>query len=613
MLLNNVLNQSNANAICEMLLRTMKVLFRPFSSALGDRDVALIGCVMCLGKVVSVKKVSISGKNLVEAVTMLLAILQDSGTCQISPETKVACLRVLKNICDAVDGPGTIGVNGTLLVAGLNGVQVLQSNALTMRSGRSSVDVAGEVVIAMETIISKLLQNIEYVYSLPNEGVPTVCSMMYSLSAQVEGASHWTSILAAIWSSRLGVLYMIDILGHVLTPVSPPRPEQLTKQFSLHIMQLLAAAVTYGSLTALVEAKHITTLMKGLEYTMPPLDLLVISSLINSTEGIVALLSTEGSVLLEALIATLKTTAENAATSSQLITMMISSGVENAVDVLLTAGLVESILTAMKQFSAIDETVAQNSVYMLRVLCDIVGIENVRLPKETIQILQDINVAFAYNSYCVETSSYVMSALSSAYAVGPEAQLENIIRDISFCCANSAGWNKIATDPNQIYFYNHVSGITQWEAPAAYSKLFALLFEMCEVLVTLKGNLEDVTISAVSYGMLYQLFVDHAMDLEVTKMVMKFIHSQVISFVYSSYHYNCTYDKSQANSNIIFLLNGLYVVKLAQSHSLAILDQVGMQKCSNLLVGLKVSCSYTDNVSPLYHSDTVQDIRVMLT
>jgi hypothetical protein len=527
MLLNNVLTQDLANSVCEMLLRTIRSLFQPISSGFADRDVALLGCIMCLGKIISLGTVSIAQNTLVELVSLLLAITQDHQY-QISTDTKVGCLRVLKNVVDAVPGVGQINVCGAMLIVGLDGLNILYNLSLRpIRSNDSKTNFTEELNTLIDAIMRKIVQNIEIVYCLPQEGVSTVTAMMYSSNAQAIGDINWSGILDAVWSSRLGIDYMFDILSNILTVVDSNRHQYMTKQFCQRILQLLDAAITHGSLVSLSQVSQIGTLISALELTIPPLDLLALSCLVNSIEGINALLKSEKNTIIESLIGALTFSAEYASAASQLMTTMISSGCDNAVEILLNNGLVDSILNGLRKFGTADETFAQNAVYMLRVLCDIVGIANVRLPKETMNVLQDIINAFSHNAYCVETSQYVYAMLSEAYAIGPEAQLEQILRDIVYHSPSAAGWNTVATDPSQVYYYNHVTGVTQWEQHASHKKVTDLLVEMCEVLAKLNYKLDDVTIPVATSAAMYTLFNSHGMDIDICKMTMRFVHCQV--------------------------------------------------------------------------------------
>lgn len=218
---------------------------------------------------------------------------------------------------------------------------------------------------------------------------------------------------------------------------------------------------------------------------------------------------------------------ETASSASGIVTKLLFHEDMEIIDTLVQQKLVKRILMSLRSAGMQDEGLAQNSLYLLRVLADFLTIEALELPKDTISLLGDLIYTYSYNEYLVGVATSLKNDLMGAYAVGPESQLEQLLNNVPAIHLGADGWMQCPDESGNIYYYNSTDGASQWEAPEGYSLLLRTLHEIVELTCSvLKNNLSNVAITEQHMVDFYQILLYQGGDIVMLAGVMQFLHAQ---------------------------------------------------------------------------------------
>ena len=206
------------------------------------------------------------------------------------------------------------------------------------------------------------------------------------------------------------------------------------------------------------------------------------------------------------LLKKLVQTGETAASASGIVTKLLFHEDMEVIETLVQHKLTKRILMSLKSAGMQEEDLAQNALYLLRVLADFLTIGALELPKDTIGVLSDLIYTYSANEYLVGVATSLKADLLGAYAVGPEAQLEHLLNTIPAVHTAADGWIQVPDENGYMYYTNCTDGVSQWEAPDGYTQLTRTLTEIVEITgTTLKNDLSNVALTEQHLLDFYQI------------------------------------------------------------------------------------------------------------
>ena len=251
----------------------------------------------------------------------------------------------------------------------------------------------------------------------------------------------------------------------------------------------------------------------------------ILTMLADSKNGAraIALNSTIRNWLLDKLVKS----GDTGSSASGVVTKLLFHEDMEVVETLVQKQLTKRILMSLKSAGMKDEGLAQNSLYLLRVLADFLSMEALELPKDTIGVLSDLIYNYSSNEYLVGVATSLKNDLLGAYAVGPESQLEQLLDTIATVHQGADGWIQTPDENGYLYYYNSSDGASQWEEPEGYTMLIRTLTEIVEITsTTLKSNLSNVALTTQHMNDFYQILLYQGSDTQVLNKVMEFLYAQ---------------------------------------------------------------------------------------
>lgn len=213
--------------------------------------------------------------------------------------------------------------------------------------------------------------------------------------------------------------------------------------------------------------------------------------------------------------------------ASGIVTKLLFHEDMEVIETLVQQKLVKRILVTLRSAGMQDESLAQNSLYLLRVLADFLTIAALELPKDAISLLTDLIYTYSSNEYLVGVATSLKNDLLGAYAVGPEAQLEQLLDSVPAIHLGADGWMQCPDESGNMYFYNSTDGSSQWEAPEGYTLLLRTLNEIIDLAcVTLRGDMSNVAITEQHQFDFYQILLYQGSDAVMPAGVMRMLHAQ---------------------------------------------------------------------------------------
>jgi hypothetical protein len=199
----------------------------------------------------------------------------------------------------------------------------------------------------------------------------------------------------------------------------------------------------------------------------------------------------------EALIAGLTSgNLQAAQISASIFSKCIATQDSDVMARLKEAGVASHLLQALKDPKNLaDEIFVQNALYSLNMMADNIGVAEMDIGKEGIQIIQDAIHAHSSNQYIQETSNALLQHFVQAFAGGTEALLEDRLRNLINIHANAAMWQQVKGDDGSVYFYNSVTGESAWEQAAEHLLLATELDAIMQLVNSLDGKTSDLDIS----------------------------------------------------------------------------------------------------------------------
>jgi hypothetical protein len=421
--------------------------------------------------------------------------------------------------------------------------------------------------------------------------VSTICNFLCSVLSQNNPSSplYWKTVLHLLqsetWAAYFGPSYLLALLAELMHPSAPAaRAPSAVSLVSCGILLLLAESMEAGTLTLIedqtwvngecscaplrlylsvsglicvvlccfvlsclvlscvvlccaacfaglitacaIEIQHLASRKDTLAVAATEAQLFtLLTTLADSPVGArgIALNSPVRTWLLDKLVKT----GETAASASGIVTKLLFHEDMEIIETLVQKQLTKRILLSLRSDGMQDEGLAQNALYLLRVLADFLTIEALELPKDTIALLSDLIYTYSTNEYLVGVATSLKTDLLSAYAVGPEAQLEALLDSVPGIHAGADGWVQTPDESGNLYYYNCTDGASQWEVPEGYSLLLRTLNEIMDMTCgTLKNNLSNVALTEQHMIDFYQILVYQGSDAQMSTKVMQFLHAQ---------------------------------------------------------------------------------------
>ncbi|GMI17199.1 hypothetical protein TrLO_g6315 [Triparma laevis f. longispina] len=199
----------------------------------------------------------------------------------------------------------------------------------------------------------------------------------------------------------------------------------------------------------------------------------------------------------EALVAGLASgNLQAAQISASIFSKCIATEDSDVLARLKAAGVAGALLQALKDPKNLaDEIFVQNALYSLRTMADNIGVAEMDIGKEGIQIIQDAIHAHSANQYIQDTSNALLQHFVQAFAGGTEALLEDRLRNLINVHANATMWQQVKSDDGSVYFYNSVTGESSWEQAAEHLLLATELDAIMQLVNGLDGKTSDLDIS----------------------------------------------------------------------------------------------------------------------
>jgi len=183
------------------------------------------------------------------------------------------------------------------------------------------------------------------------------------------------------------------------------------------------------------------------------------------------------------------------------------------------AGVANALLMALKDPTNLREEIfAQNALYSLRTLADLVGIADMDIGKEGIMILQESIYAHAQHEYIQDTSNALLQHMVQAFAGGTEALLEDKLRNLASIHAASSMWQQVIGEDGNPYFYNSETQESSWEQAMEHYQLSNELDSILTIVTSLDGNMKDLDIATSKS--LIGIIGSHARDASIMKKVL---------------------------------------------------------------------------------------------
>jgi len=163
------------------------------------------------------------------------------------------------------------------------------------------------------------------------------------------------------------------------------------------------------------------------------------------------------------------------------------------------AGVANALLMSLKDPKNLeDEIFAQNALYSLRTMADLIGVAEMGIGKEGIQIIQSSSYQHSGHDYIQDTTAALLAHFTQAFAGGTEALLEDRLRNLANVHADAAHWQQVVSEDGTSYFYNSATGESSWEQAAEHFQLENELASILDLVNTLDGNLRDLDVSCAS-------------------------------------------------------------------------------------------------------------------
>ena len=535
MLMDNALSPEVAAKLLNSLLAACAALLMPVEGAQSDRDDALQTCVTCLGKLLSMETFVPAEDSVFRVLEFAVAMLRDGDAYQIQAETKVAILRVVRALlAKSATAPPVawqLGMNAVLqqLSPGVALLSAKNTSAGAMTASKFTQ----EQNQTTACLLSKLLEDLTILHTLPNYGVDEMADVLCCQNTQSPGPLFWKNFLEAIRiHPSYGYPFLLNILSELHTPIagnSKQRSHMVVEVISKAICEILVGAAERQELVSFDTTEHIAAVVTASSQLLPDCSLVLFDCLANTPEGAYALVATPE--LLQFLLETLNDPA-SCVFASMIITKIASHEVGDSLQILVRHGLSKQILAALRGTGQLDEGFSQNAVYIIRVFADAIGIGELRLPKDTIRLMKELIVRYSHNDYLVSVATSISDDLTNAFAIGSEAQLEGHLSALPSLVEAAGLWMQLTSEDGSVYYYNGADGVTQWEAPFEYTKLIAEMEDIMELVERLERILTDVNIPSTAMDVMYALLQSHASDVKLPKQIMTFIHAQVFSMGY---------------------------------------------------------------------------------
>jgi len=434
-----------------------------------------------------------------EAITLILSTvsrLMSSGL-KIDTETAVA-------MCNAQFGGSTLVVSSACACLGNiacveGGIQSIAQGGLiaTVQSAAAAkgqvgkigaTGMAQEAAKALEIISEQALSQ-----AVSLIGTKGGADAIASILGNIEDPRALQATLDQICQREGGLNALLDAM-EALGPPDFGGKALLIQAIVKSMIDQRSADVP--SILSVNSASQIATLSAA--YNVCPDSIILMESAGESAEGINWLANTDG--CFDALVLSLASDNLMAAQmAASLFSKCIALNDPNILEKLKQAGVANALLMSLKDPQNLqDEIFAQNALYSLRTMADLIGVAEMGIGKEGIQIIQNSSYQHGAHDYIQDTTAALLAHLTQAFAGGAEALLEDRLRNLANVHAGAANWQQVVSEDGTAYFYNSATGESSWEQAAEHFQLENELASILDLVNSLDGNLKDLDVSCAS-------------------------------------------------------------------------------------------------------------------